>query len=152
MLLRQVLEYTRSIPQEISDLYHAYKRQQKRPAFDHLLRLLHVVINTFEECYVIIDALDEHLADSNIKNDLSELLSLLARETHLMATSRLLPCFEDHFKQQSLRLNISAVTEDLINYCQSVLTSEPRLRLVVAGNNALETEITTGVAAKCNGM
>lgn len=139
-----------ALPKCVEKLYDKHQARKTRPGQVELSETLLSVVSNFSRCFIIIDALDECQADSDIRNQfLSEIFSIQVKcGLNLFATSRFISEICDQF-EKGLVLEISAHEEDVQRYLDHHMT---QLRPFVLQNVDLQYEIKKEITQVIGGM
>jgi hypothetical protein len=128
-LLGQLVRQGDQITPEIKSTYKAYKSGDMQPTPDEYLRMLKSQIKLFSKAFVVVDALDECLNDSetNTQNDFLKALRQLPHKAHILFTSR--PDISIGKKiQPNAKLEIRANPIDLRKYLEYRIQDREVLR------------------------
>lgn len=146
-LLRQFIEATEEVPEEVYDLYTGCRLSGPHPSLEDWTACLELVARKFQCVHVVIDALDE----CDAKQRAGLLSSIRNLATHiklkLMVTSRHVPDVLNLF-QNSDKLEISAPAEDLRMYVEARTAEMTQVIL----SPAFVVEIKDNVANSADGM
>jgi Cdc6-like AAA superfamily ATPase len=148
-LLRQLVQRQPSVPESVKSLYE-YHKDKPGPQPDHILNVLHAIVNDYSRTFIIIDALDEcQISDGSRNRFLSEIFNLQTKTgANLFATSRFIPeimkCFEG-----SVSLEIRASDYDVQRYLDGHMS---RLPLCVSRSHALQEKIKAEITKAVDGM
>jgi Cdc6-like AAA superfamily ATPase len=147
-LLEQMLIQRDSIPDNLQRLYDHHISRRTRPTFDDVFSLLRSEIRTFDQTFVVIDALDEYNNDNGVQeymvHRLLELQDL--SEMNLLVTSRFVHQIESYF-QRAVQVEIRANEEDVRSYIRGnmhLLATKPC--------EGLEEAIVGGITQVVDGM
>lgn len=139
-----------ALPKCVGKLYDKHKARETRPRQAELSEALRSVVSEFSRCFILIDALDECHADSDIRDQfLSEIFSIQVESgLNLFATSRFISEISDQF-EKGLVLEITAHEEDVQRYLDHHMT---KLRPFVLLNVDLQHEIKNEITRIIGGM
>lgn len=107
------------------------------------------MIKLFKRVCVVVDALDEYLADTR-RDQLSKVLFQIQKDAklNLIATSRHIPEIKAAFEDQP-SLEISAAPEDLAKYMKESMHRFPD---TIQQDEEFHLEITAQLINTCQGM
>jgi len=84
-LIKQILQLRPDVSKELKELYKIHSRTEVFPSLQDLTRILRAELGKFDNCYIIVDALDEILEESNRQLLLE---TLVHGKVNIMVTSR----------------------------------------------------------------
>jgi len=147
-LLEQMLIQRDSIPDNLQRLYDHHISRRTRPTFDDVFNLLRSEIRTFDQTFVVVDALDEYNNDNDIQKYMVHRLLELQElsKMNLLVTSRFAHQIESYF-QQAAQVEIRADGEDVRRYIRGnmhLLATKP--------SENLEEAIVGGITQVVDGM
>lgn len=87
-LLKQLLQDSEDIPPDILSLYERHRDRKTSPKIDEISQALSTMIQSHEEVFCIIDALDE--CNEDLRWELVEKLETLGPKLRVLVTSRYL--------------------------------------------------------------
>lgn len=148
-LLRQLLEKHQELPVEINAVYESHQKGLSPPNADELARLLLLVMDSFVETFVIIDALDE--CDEQLRWDLVQTLQSCQPHAKVMITSRGLEAIAAELVEYS-RFEIRAHAQDIELYIDAFVERHRHLRRVVDKSSAIRADIKTAVIRNAEDM
>lgn len=93
-LIKQVLQLRPDVSKEVRDLYRQHTRTEVFPSLKPLTEILRSELAKFDNCYIIVDGLDEILDESN---RLLLLENLAHGKVNVMVTSRPLETIQELF-------------------------------------------------------
>ncbi len=128
------------------------KKEGTQPDTDALLQILREFIDSFEETYIIIDALDESSECEELMKTLEEIIGWESTRLHILATSRQLPEIEETVKAyatDSVCLQDATISNDIIILIRERLNSDKKLQKWPA---VVKLEIETTLSEKAHGM
>ena len=151
-LARQIIGYSKVLPQQLEEMHEELEHQKRRPSFDELRKLLIDLCDQYDRVYVIVDALDECEAIRE-RRLLLPVLEVLPRTSgRLFVTSR--PNNEDilnTFGKQS-RITIAASELDLRQYIAERIAEQERRTSITNFEPELKNRIISTVSAGASGM
>jgi hypothetical protein len=112
--------------------------------------LMRALAKLYRTVYIIVDALDEHRAESRA-SFVDQLITLPFQSCRLLVTSRLLPGIETIF-QEYPRLPIEPKSDDIKTFVRTRIPLLPKLASHVSKRPELEAEIIEGISSKAKGM
>jgi hypothetical protein len=149
-LLKQILQWSGHIPEDVRSLYSQHRGGQSSPTLDEVSKLLQSVMIQHREVFVVIDALDEHPEEDGSRQRLIEQLKTLqsAGSVRLMATARDIPKIMQAF-HNSIQLEIRANDEDVRKYLTGQMF---RMPTCVKKNTELQNTIIESITKSTDGM
>jgi Cdc6-like AAA superfamily ATPase len=149
-LLKQLSQRRSFLPDYVKKLYDDHKKNETRPSFDEISRVLQSVVALYSRAFIIVDALDECKESNGCRTRLlSEIFSLQAMKgANLFATSRFIPEITEKFGG-SLSLEVHAIDEDVERWMDGHMSQLPSF---VKGNQDLQQEIKTEIVKAIDGM
>jgi hypothetical protein len=148
-LLQQLLLRFTTVPPGAKALYDRHKRHITRPSLDEVTTLLRSLISSFNDIFVVIDALDE--AEEEVRSTLVELVTQLSPTLRLLCTSRFLEDIGNIFQSRP-KLEIFAREDDIRKYLKARIMAEGRLRRHVDAEPRLLHDIIESIVSKVQGM
>lgn len=148
-LLRQLIENTDSIPPAVLELYDHHRYRNTSPSVDDLCGSLLLVIDSFAEVFLIIDALDE--CSEELRWELLERLETIEPHVHLLITSRYLDSIDEELKLFS-RIEIKAHRADIELFIDHQIKKNRNLRKIVERSCALRCDIKDTVVKTAEDM
>jgi hypothetical protein len=124
-LLRQMVQDSRAISDDIKSFYKRHQRRGARPTLDQLTNILISEIQTYSKVFIVVDALDECREDDETRATLLEVFRSLPGQVNLMVTSRDLPSIARDF-EGTKRLHIRAKDDDIKIYIEGRIASGRR--------------------------
>ena len=151
-LLKQLVKQMSSIPDHVRKLYgqRSSGSEHSCPSFKMMFESLLLIVATFAQVYIIVDALDELQQDSRVVQAfLSKLSQLKAlKSVNLMLTSRVNPCVTDLI-QSDVTMEVRAKKEDVIKYIDAHMKWLPKF---VSKNPDLQQTIKDSIVDTVDGM
>jgi hypothetical protein len=126
-LSRQIFETQLEASVVIDDFYTRCSTQKISPTEADVQEALRAGISKCHKAYIVLDALDEYLANFSNEaiQDLLALLLSLGDNVKLMVTSRVLGAMEGIFRTlEAIRLEICAINEDMERYVEDRIAKE----------------------------
>lgn len=148
-LLRQLIESADGIPSAVLQLYDHHRHRNTAPSLDDLCGSLLLVIDSFTEVFVIIDALDE--CSEELRWELLERLETIQPHVHLLITSRFLDSINEELKSFS-RIEIKAHRADIELFIDQQIKKNRNLRRITERSPALRCDIKNTVVKTAEHM
>jgi hypothetical protein len=156
-IIKQLVRQRRLMPDQLRLLYRKYYRNADYPSNEKLEAQLSEFIETFEQVYLVIDAIDEF----DDRNSFLPMITRLVQETSssvhfkVFMTSRREPDIETHlslFNVPTISIEAAKVDVDIAAFVHHQLErwSEKATEFVV--DKALKDEIAGALTSKSNGM
>lgn len=146
-LLKQLLQRRSTLPHGIGDAYWHRRAFWNRPSWLDILKLLRWAVGEFARVFVVVDALDEGLANCRTAF-LRELQKLQVQfAASIFTTSRHAVSGTCRFRD-SVQLRIRAPDEDLQRY---IADNMPRLSSFTHASDEIQTAIVSGVVSSAKG-
>lgn len=144
-ILAQLLQKQFLIPESVSNL-----DKSTRPVGDRLFRVLHEVVSSFKNVFIIVDAVDECQGlDGCRQVFLSKLVELTSSVgTKVLVTSRFIPEVMRFFKKFPVK-EISGTKEDIDSYLGDQMLRMPGY---VSDNSELQIDIKSRIVDAVDGM
>lgn len=155
-LLAQALRYCVDVPRELESLYSSCMDGGWQPTFEALLESLHQTLASFEETFIILDALDECTDRSELLADIDNLVGWENIDLHLLVTSRREQDIEESLAsligdQASVCIDSAVISADIRVYVQFRLRTDRALKRWQK-NLELSQEIKDTIVEKADGM
>ncbi|KAF1948207.1 ankyrin [Byssothecium circinans] len=151
-VLSQAVVQRREIPPSIQELFDQHHNGFQQPNISILLATLMEILESEKEIYLVLDALDECSERVQLLEAVKEIISRSLDNLHILATSRPEKDIENiftHIQAQHMRLEGSAVSNDIEQYVQNKLLKEQWLHKWPQG---VQDEIVSGIVAKAGDM
>lgn len=149
--LRQLAMQSVAILEDIKSCHKHHTRYRTRPSLNEIARLLRSQVETFDEVFIVIDALDECPEEDQIRKSFVAEVRALLPKVSLMVTSRNMPSIEKMFKHDT-RLEIRAQDQDVRKFIKSQMEQRDGLVDLLEGHDDVQSSITATVLEKANGM
>jgi len=120
-----------------------------RPSLTGYSQLLRLIIASFSNVFLVIDALDE--SNEGTRDGLITEIRKLPLRLHLLCTSRRIPDIEQQFSGSASQ-EVRASDNDVENYIVKRIEQNVRLRKHVNEDPRLLEAITRSLVAKIDGM
>ena len=132
-LILQLSSQYRSIPQGLEALYSSCMNGERQPTRDMLLATLHQIMESFEETFIILDALDECSERQELLEDIEELKCWTDTNLHILSTSRREKDIEERIKplaydRGKMSIDSIRVNDDIRAYVHERLRADPKLK------------------------
>ena len=149
-LLKQLIEDSPEVHDNIKSLYERHKDQRARPTLGEFQQVLISEIKMISKVFIVVDALDECSEADGTRAKLLSVLQSLGF-THLLATARPLSSILEDF-QGIPKLEIHANDHDVQRYIEERIPHEPWLDKHVKGHPLLQEEIIKKIIQNVKGM
>jgi hypothetical protein len=160
--IKQLCWKQEQIPQHLLDFYHTYDRDVRTPAFDKYKDNFFRLAKSFDQIFLVIDALDECKQDEQkgIQNreHIMNFIFNLAEDmpcAKFFVTSRRETDITDAFaRHQTPTIQIEAknVTEDIKAYVNDRVENLVKMKKLKLGKSTLKGKIIELLVAKAEGM
>lgn len=131
-LITQFSSQCVNVPKPLEALYHRSKDGRQQPTIDSLMSILQYMLRTFQQTFIIIDALDECKEREELFKMLREIVDWNFDGLHLLATSRKERDIEESVAclvTEQICLQSILVDDDIHIHIQERLRSDPRLKI-----------------------
>jgi DNA replication protein DnaC len=145
-LLKQLVEGATQLSQSIEAYFDHYCKRRTRPFFADVVVAFREELRSYQQVFVIIDALDESQASADLVSTVLDLQRI--KQFNLLATSRPLPEISAQFADVVV-LPIRATHQDVQTYLEAHIR---RLPGFVKSNAKLQEEITESIVRSVQGM
>ena len=154
-LISQLAQECIKLPTALENLYSYCGKGGSKPSLDSALDVLHEIILSFPQTYIILDALDECTARDELLDILQRIADWKIEKLHLLVTSRKERDIEASLqfikKREMISLSSSLVDPDINAYVRERLSSDKRLAKW-RKDGAIQEEIATTLAKGAHGM
>ena len=155
-LLSQLCMHRASVPPVLETLYSSCMDGGREPTFGALLKTFHQMAATFEKTFLILDALDECEARSELLENIEDMISWEDTNLRVCATSRREKDIEDsilHLTNEKNRIYIQStlVNGDIRVYVHYQLITNKKLQRLKNEPN-VQMEIEDKLMDKVDGM
>ncbi|KAI9737778.1 MAG: hypothetical protein M1834_009146 [Cirrosporium novae-zelandiae] len=156
-IIAQLAGRKKVLPESVRNLYHEYIQSRQGPDKGTLVTIVASIIESFESCYIILDALDECGSVENRKYVLDVLRTVLMmkaaeKHVHMLATSQkeldIQKDLEPVVSAQIL-MDAAKVDEDIRLHIHKQLDENDRLK---RHPNSIKKEIIRSLVQKAHGM
>ena len=147
-LLRQLVSQKKPFPQPLSHFHQRFKEDRAHGSTLELLLILKEVCESFEKCYIVIDAVDE--CSKTTRRQVLQILNDLTSDAQLFVTSR--PHSYDisqHFKSFE-QIEVAASEADIWNYCINMMDANDNVLDLIDAK--LKIEVADSVSKNAQGM
>ncbi len=141
-LLKQLLQDSEDIPPNLLSLYERHRDRNTSPTVDEISQALSAMIESHEEVFCIIDALDE--CNEDLRWELVEKLEDLGSKLRVLITSRYLDSIAEEL-QDYQRFEIRANKADIELFIEHQIRRNRNLRKIVEKSPSLRIDIKQGV-------
>ena len=150
-IIRQLTQRRRAISEELINTYEDCEDGKSRPGTGKIIEALQYEVDSFEETFIVVDALDE--CSDGVRFALLDELEKFKLKVHLLVTSRFLDIIADRL-ENSVKLEISAQPQDIKAFIRAQI-DEPenyRLQRMTKSDSKLQKKIEDTVIATAKGM
>ena len=109
-----------------------------------------MLCETYEECFIIIDALDECKHQAHRKEIVQLLESLPRTTSRVFVTSRLHAHDIKEYFEDALRVDVEASETDIKRYCYCMIEQSSSAAELISG--PLRQQVVDTIASKAHGM
>lgn len=148
-LLKQLAQEYESIPETLQELYDGYNDPNTLPSLDEISAAILSLIETYEEVFFVLDALDE--CSDEIRWGLIEKLREFYPEVHLLITSRFRDTIDEELEDFK-RFEIKANRADIELFIDQQIQKNKNLRRIVEKKPALRGDIKEEVVKTADEM
>ncbi|KAF5988695.1 ankyrin protein [Fusarium bulbicola] len=150
-LLKQLVQQLPKMPPTIRSLYRRHKNSQTRPSLDEIVQALQAVIDSREQVYLVVDALDEYSKTAgDLTNFLNGIFQLQSeRNVNILATSRPNIAGTRRYFNNGMELEISAREEDVRQVLENAMPGMPSC---ISSKPPLQKQVVEGIAKAVDGM
>ena len=106
--------------------------------------------DSYEKCFIVIDALDECNNQIHRKEIVRVLKILSTGKVRLFVTSRPHPRDIREYFENALRITIEASEADIKSYCSRMIKENPNVAEIM--DEALRERVASSIASKADGM
>ncbi|KAG5809640.1 hypothetical protein H9Q74_005480 [Fusarium xylarioides] len=150
-LLKQLVHQLPKLPPTIRSLYRRHKNNQTRPSLDEIAQALQAVIDSREQVYLVVDALDEY---SKTAGDLTSFLEGIfqlqsERNANILATSRPNIAGIRRYFKNGMELEISAREKDVRQVLENAMPGMPSC---ISSKPPLQKQVVDGIVKAVDGM
>lgn len=156
-LVKQALAGGGQITREIKSIYKNWQNRQIPLGQDEYLRMINSQFKSFSKVFVVVDALDECLNDTetNTQDEFLKALNQLPEKAHILFTSRQDISIEKKVQADS-KLEIQANPDDLKRYLDKRIKGLDRLTEVIENGKRKDKEFLhkalNAIVEKSQGM
>jgi hypothetical protein len=126
-LIRQFSTHYGGVPAALAKLYHSCHNGGAQPSVDSLQATLLLILEAFDDVYIVLDALDECAEKKDILKWVKETTSWRKSKLHLLATSRVEEDIAKHLRlldPNHVYIKQDLVGRDIERYINSILYDE----------------------------
>ena len=109
-----------------------------------------MLCETYEECFIVIDALDECKHQAHRKEIVQFLKSLPRTKTRVFVTSRLHVHDIKEYFEDALGVDVEASETDIKRYCSRMIEQSTSAAELISG--PLRQRVIDAIASKAHGM
>ena len=155
-LILQLSSQFGSTPQSLEALHSSCINSGRQPTPDMLLATLHQIMKSFEETFIILDALDECSERQKLLEDIEEFNHWTDVNMHILSTSRREKDLEERIEplahdEGKISIDSVHVNGDIRAYIQERLRSDPGLKSW-RNDSEVQQEIENALMKKADGM
>ena len=149
-LLRQIAARSKPLPQFLHDSYDRFKEEQSHHFMPELREAFRMLCETYERCFIVIDALDECKHQAHRKEIVQLLNSLPRGKTKVFVTSR--PHVHDikGYFEDALQVDVEARDTDIKRYCSCMIEQSTSAAELISG--PLRQQVIDTIASRAHGM
>ncbi len=152
-LISQLFVHCATVPSVLEMLYSSCTNGERQPSGENLLTTLHQIMTSFEETYIILDALDECGDRSELLTDLQDIFNWKDVNCRIIVISRREKDIQDglmpSIKQaRALCIHSALIDADIRQYIHDRLQSDRKLKKW----QKEQFEIEDALMHKANGM
>jgi hypothetical protein len=151
-LVRQFSTAYGGVPAVLTKLYHSCHDGGAQPSVESLQATLLLILEAFDDVYIVLDALDECAERKAILKWIKQTTSWRKSKLHLLATSRPEEDIAKHFRlldPDHLNIKQDLVRHDIERYIDSILYDEDFFE---QWGNEIKTNIKNTVLESAGGM
>ena len=129
-LIRQFSAQCDSVPNPLSRLYESCGSGGWQPSISLLHTTLQLILNEFQDVYVILDSLDECTERETLLTWIKQIVDWRKHKLHLLATSRDEADIREHLAPLGpvcVGMEREFVDHDIQKYIDHILRSDPKL-------------------------
>lgn len=149
-LLRQIAARSKPLPQFLHDFYDRFKEEEPQHFMPELREAFRLLRETYQRCFIVIDALDECKSQAHRKEIVQFLNSLLGTTTRVFVTSRLHAHDIKEYFADALRVDVEATETDIKRYCSWMIEQSTSAAELISGS--LREQVIDTIASKAHGM
>jgi hypothetical protein len=138
-----------SVPAPLQELYELHRQRSTPPSLDEVTEALFSIIETFEEVFLIVDALDE--CSEEVRWGLVERLKSLQPRLHLLITSRYLDAIEEELEGFGT-YEIKANRADIELFIDAQIRKNRHLRKIIERSPSLRGDMKDAIVQTADEM
>lgn len=155
-LIKQLWGQSRDVPPALASLYETFKDRMFPPEPNELLTTLRNIIESFNESFIVLDALDECSDVSELLHIIRDILSHASVKVHFLTTSRQAQNIEDEVdslpgKVQKVPMDKTQVNGDICIFVHECLRTDTRFKRW-RNYPDIQKEIESQTTNKADGM
>lgn len=148
-LLKQLVQEQEEVPKGLRELYERHYQQTSTPTPDEISELTRVVLDTYDNVFFVVDALDE--CSDEIRWDLLEFLRHFQSSIQIMITSRSLDSIGEELANFEL-IDIKAHRSDIELFVDDQIQKNKNLRKVIQKSPTMRADIKQRVVETAQHM
>jgi hypothetical protein len=151
-LIRQFSSAYDPVPAVLTKLYHSCHRDGAQPSVKSLQATLLLILEAFNDVYIVLDALDECAERKDVLKWIKQMTSWRKSKLHLLATSRPEEEIAKHLRlldPDHVNIKQYLVSRDIERYINSVLYDEDSFE---QWGDEIKTKIKNTVLKSAGGM
>ena len=149
-ILRQLAARKRPFHPSLLEFYNRSQGDQAQDLMSELYDAIQVMCESFEKCFILVDALDECKNQGYRKEIVGVLKSLPTAKTKIFVTSR--PHIHDikQYFEDALRIHVEASETDVRHYCSRMIEESENATDLMG--ESLRQQVIDSVSSKADGM
>ncbi|KAK3707030.1 hypothetical protein LTR37_012362 [Vermiconidia calcicola] len=155
-LLKQLSQQSEGLSEHVKFLQDYRKTTGKEPGHELIQRYLLRELDSGVETWIVIDAFDESRDDDGLREHLLETLRSAPHSVRWLITSRDTPAVRDAMDSADVAeqnpLTISANEDDIRQYVEGRLTTDPKFKMILKKNPELRAEVVDEISHRVQGM
>jgi ankyrin repeat protein len=149
-LLKQIAMQMDPLPRKLLDFYEFHKRSGPPNSNAELSRILGQLCSDFDQCFIVIDALDESNDHKYRKQMLQILQDMGSKGCKIFVTSRPHLVDINNALQHATQIEIQAQQEDVQAYVSRTIADYPEVSELI--DNSIQADILTSISESAQGM
>ena len=155
-LILQLSSQFESTPQSLEALHSSCMNGGRQPTHSMLLATLHQIMESFEETFIILDALDECSERDELLEDIEEFYHWMDVNLHILSTSRREKDIEERIEplahcEGKIHIDSIHVNDDICAYVHEKLQTDLKLKRWYK-EPKVQQEIENALVEKADGM
>jgi hypothetical protein len=151
-LIRQFSATYGGVPNVLTKLFHSCHDGGSQPSVDSLQATLLLILEAFDDVYIVLDALDECAERNDVLKWVKQTTSWRKSKLHLLATSRLEEDIADHLRlldPNHIHIKQDLVCRDVKRYVDYILDGHVAFD---RWNNEIKANIKSKLLDSAGGM